>query len=63
MCIIYTTPAFEKIKDDKERLSAYPQLIRNGADILLSDRVFEVEENIRPLRPVNSSKQRFFSVK
>jgi glycerophosphoryl diester phosphodiesterase len=63
MCIIYTTPAFEKIKDDKERLSSYPQLICNGADILLSDRVFEVEETIRPLNPVKSSKQRFFSNK
>jgi len=63
MCIIYTTPAFEKIKDDKERLSAYPQLIRNGADIILSDRVFEVEETICPLRPLKSSKQRFFSGK
>jgi len=63
MCIIYTTPAFEKIKDDKERLRSYPQLIRNGADILLSDRVFEVEESIRPLVPAKSTKQRFFSVK
>jgi len=60
MCIIYTTPAFEKIKDEQERLRAYPQLIRDGADILLSDHIFEVEFTLRPLRPAKSAKQRFF---
>ncbi|MES2458014.1 MAG: glycerophosphodiester phosphodiesterase family protein [Bacteroidota bacterium] len=50
MCILYTTPFFEKIKDEQQRLSSYPQLIRDGADVLLSDHVFEVETAIREVK-------------
>ena len=61
MCLFYTTPELEKkIKDPAERRAAYQNTIHEGADILLSDRIFEVYDAIKQLLPENSSKKKFF---
>ena len=60
MCIYYTSPVLEKIKDKAERINAYRNVIKQGGDILLSDRIFEVADAIQSLMPQKSSKQHFF---
>ncbi len=60
MCINYTAKAWERLEDKDERIAAYRKLVLEGADILLSDKVLEVADAIRDLRPANSRKERFF---
>lgn len=60
MCIIYTAPVYEKIKDKDFRVKTYQDIIKSGTDILLSDKVIEAADAIIKLRPQVSSKDRFF---
>lgn len=60
MTMIYTTPVMEKIKDKGERVQAYQTAIHTGGDILLSDRVAEVSDAIKPYIPLKSKKWSFF---
>ncbi|MEX2336416.1 MAG: glycerophosphodiester phosphodiesterase family protein [Fulvivirga sp.] len=60
MCIVYTKPVLEKIKNKGEGMAAYREAIEGGADILLSDKIFEVSESIQSLMPEDSRKDKFF---
>lgn len=60
MCIYYTAPVLEKIKDSTERVHAYQNVLKNGGDILLSDHIFEVSDAVQSFMPQESSKQHYF---
>lgn len=60
MCIIYTAPVFEKVKDPNLRKAIYREIIKSGTDILLSDKVVEAANAIKALAPAKSAKERFF---
>jgi glycerophosphoryl diester phosphodiesterase len=59
MCIAYTAPKLEKIKDKEERLESYRTTIIEGADILLANDVFEVYEAVQPLFLKTDQKKEF----
>lgn len=61
MCIVYTATVLEKNVDQELRIKSYQDVIRNGADILLSDRVLEVAAAIKQFEPAKSRKWRFFN--
>ncbi len=63
MCIAYTAPKLEKIKDKKNRMESYRKTIIDGADILLANDVFEVYKVIEPLFLETDPKKEFIKQK
>ena len=61
MCMISTAPSDDKLSTPESRAEAYRMIIRQGVDIIESDRPIEVAEAISSLIPVSSSKGKFFS--
>ena len=61
MCMISTAPSDDKLSTPESRAEAYRMIIRQGVDIIESDRPIEVAEAISSLIPVDSSKGKFFS--
>ena len=59
--MISTAPSDDKLSTPESRAEAYRMIIRQGVDIIESDRPIEVAEAISSLIPVDSSKGKFFS--
>ena len=55
MCMISTAPSDDKLSTPESRAEAYRMIIRQGVDIIESDRPIEVAEAISSLIPVDSS--------
>jgi len=63
MVMIYTGKILEKEKDKAIRIQSYKNVVKQGGDILLSDRALEAYESIIEFMPVKSSKDKFFNKK
>lgn len=63
MCMIGAGPSYDKLPTAEERKVAYQEIIKWGADVIETDLPVEAAEAIRPLIPVNSTKQKFFNKK
>lgn len=59
MCMISAAPIYDKLPPE-ERQAAYQAIIREGADIIESDRPIEAADAIRHLAPAESVKNKFF---
>lgn len=62
MCMISAAPSDDKLATPESRAEAYRKIIRQGVDIIESDRPIEVAEAIAGLIPANSSKGKFFGL-
>ncbi len=62
MCMISAAPSDDKLSTSEERAEAYRSIIRQGIDVIESDRPIEVAKAIEELLPEQSSKNRFFEL-
>lgn len=62
MCMVSTAPTDDKLETPEIRAEAYQKIIRQGVDIIESDRPIEAAEAISGLIPVNSNKEKFFGL-
>lgn len=62
MCMVSTASTNDNLLTPEARSEAYQKIIRQGADIIESDRPIEVADAISGLIPANSSKESFFGL-
>ncbi|MDQ8005538.1 MAG: glycerophosphodiester phosphodiesterase family protein [Pedobacter sp.] len=60
MIFVYTAKVMEREKNKDTRVELYRKTIRDGADILLSDRALEAYGAIEQFMPEKSTKSKFF---
>lgn len=60
MVMIYTGKILEKEKDKAVRIQSYKNVVKQGGDILLSDRALEAYDSITEFMPAKSSKDKYF---
>jgi glycerophosphoryl diester phosphodiesterase len=60
MCMISSSPTYDKLKSKEERAKNYRETFQQGADILESDLPIEAAEAIHGLIPAKSVKSKFF---
>ncbi|RHJ91163.1 glycerophosphodiester phosphodiesterase family protein [Parabacteroides bouchesdurhonensis] len=62
MCMVSTAPTDDKLPTEDDRAEAYRQIMRQGVDVIESDRPIEVAGAISSFIPENSSKEKFFEL-
>ncbi|WP_099464831.1 glycerophosphodiester phosphodiesterase family protein [Parabacteroides provencensis] len=62
MCMVSAAPTDDKLPTEDDRAEAYRQIIRQGVDIIESDRPIEVSNAISSFISGDSSKEKFFGL-
>lgn len=60
MCMISAAPVYDKLKTKEERVAAYRDIFRQGADILESDLPVEVADAIQIQKKIKGKKKKYF---
>lgn len=63
MVMVSAAPVYDKLETSKERAEAYKKILKDGADVIETDRPEEVASAIKTLYPKKSSKYTYWKTK